>query len=117
MLGSEYLDYESERVNQRRITRANVTKVLQISRETSKCTSFEICRGSRDAAFRNAQFERAKYEATDYRFETRLEVSQITVGPDMIGRSISHPAGPSQSSASARTPIPLPAIGSGDSGK
>lgn len=97
--------------------RANVTKVLQTSRETSKCTSFEISRGSTDAALRNAQFERAKYVATEHGFETRLEVSQITIDPDMIGRSISHPAGPSQSSASARTPIPLPAIGHGDSRK
>ncbi len=97
--------------------RARITQVLKTSRKTSKSASLEVCRGSRDAAFRSAQFERAKYVASEYTSETSLEISQMTVGPDMNGHSISHPTSASQSSASTKTPIPLPAATPGDSRK
>ena len=96
---------------------AIITQILSTSRKTSTSASIEVCQGSMDAAFRRAKFERARYTASECSSETNVEITQTAVSPGTNEQSISHPVGPSQSSASAKTPIPLPAASPGDSRK
>lgn len=97
--------------------RAGVTQVLKTSRKTSQSASPEVCRGSSDAAVLRAQFERVKYIASEYSSEIRVEIAQTTASPGIAESSIWHPASPSQSSPSAKAPMPLPAASPGASRK
>ena len=97
--------------------RTSVTQVLKTSRKSSRYASIEVCQGSMDVPFRGATFEWARYTASESSSETSVEIAQTTVSLGMNEQSINHPAGPSQSSASAKKPIPLPVIRRGDSRK
>ena len=116
MLKSLILNYQSGK-NLGESMKTSVTQVLKTSRKTSESASIEVCQGSMDAVFRRTKFERARHVISEYSSETRVEITQTTVSPGMNEQSISHPAGPYQSSASAKAPIPLPASSRGDSRK
>lgn len=97
--------------------KTNVTQVLKTYRKTSKSGSTQVCQGSMDTPLHRAKFEWARCAESKHISETKIEITQMTVSPSKDEDSISHPAGPPQSSASAKTPIPLPAISRGDSRK
>ena len=97
--------------------KASITRAVKTSRKTSRSASIEVCQGSMDAAFHVTKFEWVRYAASERSFESKVDITQTTVILGINEPSISHAAGPSQPSASAKTIIPLPLISHRDSRK